>query len=53
VNAPVQTDSRHDPRPVFAAYGDSLVAGWGVADADALPARLEECFARRASPGGC
>jgi len=47
VNAPAGNDSRHhDPRPVFAAYGDSLVAGWGVADADALPARLEECFVR-------
>lgn len=33
-----------DARPVFAAYGDSFVAGWGVAPADALPVRLEEAF---------
>lgn len=31
----------HAPRPVLAAFGDSLVAGWGLAPKDALPARLE------------
>ena len=34
----------HDPRPVLAAYGDSLVAGWGLSSQDALPARLEQEF---------
>jgi len=37
-------EEHHDPRPVFAAYGDSLVAGWGLSDAEALPARLEQEF---------
>ncbi len=31
--------------PVLAAYGDSLVAGWGVAPDEALPAQLERCLA--------
>jgi acyl-CoA thioesterase I len=39
-------EEHHDPRPVFAAYGDSLVAGWGVSDSEALPARLEQEFAQ-------
>ncbi|GAB6125869.1 GDSL-type esterase/lipase family protein [Humidesulfovibrio idahonensis] len=37
-------EEHHDPRPVFAAYGDSLVAGWGVEDSEALPAQLEKEF---------
>ncbi|MDR3641177.1 MAG: GDSL-type esterase/lipase family protein [Humidesulfovibrio sp.] len=39
-------EEHHDPRPVFAAYGDSLVAGWGVSDAESLPARLEQEFVK-------
>lgn len=39
-----------EARIVLAAYGDSLVAGWGLAPADALPARLEAEFA---APGPC
>ena len=31
--------------PVLAAYGDSLVAGWGVAPDEALPAQLERRLA--------
>lgn len=34
-------ETEHAPRPVLAAYGDSLVAGWGLAPKDALPVRLE------------
>jgi acyl-CoA thioesterase-1 len=37
---------RDDSRPVFAAYGDSFVAGWGVSPEDSLPVRLEEEFVR-------
>ena len=36
----------HDSRPVLAAYGDSLIAGWGLSARDALPVRLEEEFLR-------
>lgn len=35
-------EAQHDSRPVLAAFGDSLVAGWGLDARDALPARLEE-----------
>lgn len=34
----------HDPRPILAAYGDSLVEGWGLSTQDGLIARLEEGF---------
>lgn len=36
--------------PVLAAYGDSLVAGWGLDDREALPARLEEELAALGRP---
>lgn len=36
--------------PVLAAYGDSLVAGWGLDDREALPARLEQELARLGRP---
>lgn len=40
-----------DTRPVIAAYGDSLMEGWGLASpAEALPARLEEELARLGKP---
>ncbi len=36
-----------DTRPVIAAYGDSLMEGWGLANAaEALPARIEAELAR-------
>ncbi|OIO05146.1 MAG: hypothetical protein AUJ49_01765 [Desulfovibrionaceae bacterium CG1_02_65_16] len=50
MNAPDNSDVRHDPRPVLAAYGDSLVAGWGVAESEALPVRLEACLAQAGKP---
>jgi acyl-CoA thioesterase-1 len=37
-------ETRRDERPVLAAYGDSLVAGWGLLPAEALPVRLEVEF---------
>jgi acyl-CoA thioesterase-1 len=40
-------ETRHDPRPVLAAYGDSLVAGWGLAPGDALSVRLEAELLKR------
>jgi len=33
--------AQHDDRVVLAAYGDSLVAGWGLSTQDGLVARLE------------
>lgn len=35
-----------DLRPALAAFGDSLVAGWGLSDQDALPAQLEAEFTK-------
>jgi acyl-CoA thioesterase-1 len=37
-------------RPVVAAFGDSLTAGYGVADADSFPARLAAALDRRGMP---
>jgi acyl-CoA thioesterase-1 len=45
-----QQDEQHERGPVFAAYGDSFVAGWGVAESDSLPVRLEQAFARLGKP---
>lgn len=39
-------EQQQDARPALAAFGDSLVAGWGLAAKDALPAQLEAEFAR-------
>lgn len=44
--APVKGEAHHDPRPILAAYGDSLLEGWGLSDKDALPAQLEAEFVR-------
>ncbi len=33
--------AQHDDRVILAAYGDSLVAGWGLSTQDGLVARLE------------
>ena len=44
---PTQQPPAADSRPVVAAYGDSLVEGWGLAsEAEALPAQLEAELAR-------
>ena len=32
--------------PVIAAYGDSLLEGWGLPPQDALPAQLEAALGR-------
>jgi len=36
--------------PVVVAFGDSLTAGYGVADADAFPTRLAAALAARGTP---
>ncbi len=38
------------PRPVVIILGDSITAGYGLAAADALPARLEAALARIGAP---
>lgn len=46
----MNTTQENEARVVLAAYGDSLVAGWGLAPQDGLVPRLE---AGLAAPGPC